>query len=360
MRIAAASVRRVRLEFRRPLRTARGAQSVRETLLLSLTDADGLTGHGEAAPWPGFGTESIDASQSALERTASMLRGADLEPDGPDASVDAAFRDAPAAHAALQGALWDLAARRQGLPLAQCLARRIRPGGPGASDAVATHALLLGDMPDDVRASAVEARQAGYRAVKLKLGYGTLDGDFARASAARSALGPDVLLRGDANGAWGSERALAALERLAPLGFEFVEQPLPADALDELAALRRCAPVRIALDESVATARDVARVIEAGAADVVVLKPAFLGGSMCALAIAGRARAAGAEVVYTHAMESAVGARHALHCAAADGVDTTIHGIRTAGLFVEDVAAPVDATAGFAAVPNAPGIGVTP
>ena len=360
MRIAAASVRRVRLEFRRPLPTARGVQSVRETLLLSLTDADGLTGHGEAAPWPGFGTESTDAAQAALEQTAVALRGADVEPGAPDAAIDSMLRDRPAALAALHGALWDLAARRLGLPLARCLAQRIRAAGPDASDAVATHALLLGDTPDDVRASAVEARQAGYRAVKLKLGYGTLDADFARASAARSALGPDVLLRGDANGAWDSERALAALERLAPLGFEFVEQPLPADALDELAVLRRRAPVRIALDESVATDSDVVRAIEAGAADVVVLKPAFLGGSMRALAIAERVRAAGAEVIYTHAMESAVGAHHALHCAAADGDAMAIHGLSTSGLFVEDVAAPVDARHGIVEVPVGAGIGVSP
>ena len=360
MRIAAASVRRVRLEFRRPVHTARGRRSTRETLLFSLVDADGMTGHGEAAPWPGFGTESIDTIQSALEGVAARLAGADVEPGDHDAATGSTLRDMPAAQAALQGALWDLAARREGSPLARCLARRIRPGGAADCDAVATHALLLGDTPDAVRASAGEARQAGYRAAKLKFGFGTIDEDVARAGAARGALGPGVRLRGDANGAWDPDRAIAALDRLAPLGFEFVEQPLPAAAIDALAALRRRAPLRIALDESVASATDVVRAIEAGAADVVVLKPAFLGGPLRALELAQRARAAGAEVVYTHAMESSIGAHHALHCAAADGVATDIHGLRTAGLFVEDVAAPVEATGGVVAVSCAAGLGVTP
>ena len=360
MRIAAASVRRVRLEFRRPVHTARGRASTRETLLFSVVDADGLAGHGEAAPWPGFVTESIDTVQAALERVAAALAGADVEPGDHDADPARAFGDAPVAQAALQGALWDLAARREGSPLARCLARRIRPGGPPHCDAVATHALLLGETPDAVRASAAEARQAGHRAAKLKLGFGTVDDDVARAAAARAALGPGVRLRGDANGAWDLERAGVALDRLAPLGFEFVEQPLPADAIDALAALRRRAPVRIALDESVAIAADVVRAIEAGAADVVVLKPAFLGGPMHALELARRARAAGAEVVYTHAMESAIGAHHALHCAAADGDATAVHGLCTAGLFVLDVAAPVEASGGVAVVPDAAGLGVTP
>ena len=360
MRIAAASVRRVRLEFRRPVRTARGVQSVRETLLLTLTDADGVTGYGEAAPWPGFGTESTGAAQTALEQAAAVLRGADLEPGGSDAAIDPMLRDRPAAQAALQGALWDLAARRDGVTLARRLARSVRGDGAMELGAVATHALLLGDTPDEVRAAADAARISGYRAVKLKLGFGTVDDDVARAGAARDALGPGVRLRGDANGAWDPDRAIAALGRLAPLGFEFVEQPLPADALDALAVLRRRAPVRIALDESVATDSDVARAIEAGAADVVVLKPAFLGGSMRALAIAERVRAAGAEVIYTHAMESAVGAHHALHCAAADGDAMAIHGLSTSSLFVEDVAAPVDARHGIVDVPVGAGIGVSP
>jgi o-succinylbenzoate synthase len=360
VRIAAASVRRVRLEFRRPVRTARGVASVRETLLLSLTAVDGTTGHGEAAPWPGFGTESIEAAQVALERAAAALVGAEVEPDAQHTGTDAPLHDAPAARAALQGALWDLAARRDGVPLARQLAQATGTDGLAALGAVATHALLLGDTPDDVRTSAEAARVAGFRAAKLKLGFGAIDDDVARARAARDVLGSDVRLRGDANGAWDLERALAALERLAPLGFEFIEQPLPADALEASATLRRRAPVRIALDESAATAADVVRAIEAGAADVVVLKPAFLGGPWRAIEIAGRVRAAGGEVLYTHAMESAVGAHHALHCAAADGDEAAIHGLRTAGLFVADVAAPVDAPHGLAIVPDAPGLGVSP
>jgi o-succinylbenzoate synthase len=353
-------VRRVRLEFRRPLHTARGVVTVRDTLLLALTAADGPTGYGEAAPWPGFGTESIEAAQAALDRAIAALVGADVEPDAPGATQDALLRDAPAARAALQGALWDLAARCDGLPLAMRLAAAIRPGEPPARDVVATHALLVGDTPDSVRASAVEARAAGFRAAKLKLGVGSIDEDVASARAARDGLGPDLRLRGDANGAWDAESAIAALERLAPTGFEFIEQPLPADALDALAALRRRSPVRIALDESAATSADVVRAIERGAADVVVLKPAFLGGPGRALALAQRVRAAGADVVYTHAMESSVGAHHALHCAAADGDAAAIHGLCTAGLFVADVAEPVDAPHGLATVPDAPGLGVSP
>lgn len=353
-------MRRVRLEFTRAVQTSRGVETARDTLLLSLTDADGRTGYGEAAPWPGFGTEGFAAAFFALEELARVLDGADVEAEAPDHEFDRRLRNTPAAQAALQGALWDLAARRDGVPLSHRLARSIRPDGAGPLGAVPTHALLAGDTPEAVRAAAAVAREEGFGAAKLKLGLGSIEDDVARARAAREALGPDLRLRGDANGAWDEDRALAALERLAPFGFEYVEQPLRADALPALAALRRRSPVRIALDESVATATDVLQAVESGAADVVVLKPAFLGGARRALEIAAHARAAGAWVVYTHAMESAVGAHHALHCAAADGDSSATHGLCTEGLFMADVATPVCARRGIAAIPSAPGIGVSP
>jgi O-succinylbenzoate synthase len=118
--------------------------------------------------------------------------------------------------------------------------------------------------------------------------------------------------------------------------------------------------LRIAADESVATAEGAERVIDSGAVDVVVLKPAMLGGPLRALEVAALARKAGMQVVFSHAFESAVGARHALHCAAAWGDAGAVHGLATAGLFVQDIAEPVHSAHGVATVGAAPGIGVTP
>ena len=101
------------------------------------------------------------------------------------------------------------------------------------------------------------------------------------------------------------------------------------------------------------------RLLAAGAADVVVLKPASLGGAGRALDFALLARQAGMRVVFTHALESAIGARHALHCAAAWGDAEGIHGLVTAGLFEADVAEPPGCQGGYVAIPDAPGLGVT-
>ena len=101
------------------------------------------------------------------------------------------------------------------------------------------------------------------------------------------------------------------------------------------------------------------RLLAAGAAAVGVLKAATLGGVGRALELASLARQAGMRVVFTHAFESAVGARHALHCAAAWGDAEGIHGLVTAGLFAADVAEPPGCQGGYVAVATGPGLGVT-
>ena len=134
-----------------------------------------------------------------------------------------------------------------------------------------------------------------------------------------------------------------ALRALAEFDFDYVEQPVPPGDIAALARLR--APVTpFGSRRTNPPRRRTVRcaLLESGAVDVLVLKPAMLGGPARALEIAHACAQAGCDVVFSHAFESAVGARHALHCAAAWGDARRSHGLCTAGLFVDDVAEPVD------------------
>lgn len=356
MKLRTARVRPYTLRLARPLETARGLFATRAGALLELQDADGNTGFGEAAPWPGFGTETVAESLAALRRIEPLLHGIELEPDAWSGPLTALLRQAPAARAALDGALWDLAARQGDLPLAACLAGR--HGAGTALARVPVNALLTADSPGGLREQAAQAREAGHLAAKLKLGVATLARDLERVRAAREGLGPGLALRCDANGAWNERQAGAALAALAEYQLDYLEQPLPAHDIDGLARLRKGAAVRIAADESVSIENGVARLLEAGAADVLVLKPAALGGPGRALEIAARARQAGCDVVFTHAFESAIGACHALHCAAAWADGSAVHGLATAGLFERDLAEPPACQRGALIVPHGPGLGI--
>jgi o-succinylbenzoate synthase len=155
---------------------------------------------------------------------------------------------------------------------------------------------------------------SGCRTAKVKVaepGQGAAD-DIERVAAVRDALGPLGKLRVDANGGWDVDQAASMLNRLAEFGLEYAEQPCAS--LDELAALRRRTAVPLAADESIRKASDPLAVRVAGAADIVVLKVAPLGGVRPALQVAHEC---GLPVVVSSAVESSVGLAAGVALAAA-------------------------------------------
>ncbi len=353
MEIVRARLTPIRLPIRIPLDTAHGVTRHRSGLLLRLETRDGLRGHGEALPLPGFGVETEARAREALLAGARALLGRDPRPlrDALDAAARNTRR-APCARAALDTALHDLVAQARGVRVSALL-------GGACRSRVAVGALLAAKTPREVGRAAREAVERGYRTLKLKVGATTVDRDVARASGLREAVGDEVALRLDANGGWDERTALEALARLAPLAPEYVEQPVPADELDALARVRNGSPVPIAADESVTTGGGARAVLERGAADVIVVKPAALGGLRAAREVAEAARAAGVEVVVTGFLDSAVGDTAALHLAAALGAPHAA-GLGTAELFEKNCALIAASDGGFRSLPDAPGLGIEP
>ncbi|OBY31883.1 o-succinylbenzoate synthase [Mycolicibacter kumamotonensis] len=183
---------------------------------------------------------------------------------------------------------------------------------------------------DAARVPEVLARFPGATTAKVKVAEPgqTLADDVARVDAVR-ALVPTV--RVDANGGWSVEQAVQAAKALGPL--EYLEQPCATVA--ELAELRRHIETPVAADESIRKAEDPLAVINAGAADIAVLKVAPLGGISKLLTIAGQI---GIPVVISSAIDSAVGIATGLQAAAALPALQHACGLGTGSLFVEDVA----------------------
>jgi L-alanine-DL-glutamate epimerase-like enolase superfamily enzyme len=177
----------------------------------------------------------------------------------------------------------------------------------------------------------VSAVEAGIVCLKLKVGAASLGEDLEKVSSVRRAVGGEVALRLDANGAWSRDQAQAALEAFAPLDIELVEQPLAttADAGDW--SLLRGAGIPLAADESLAVASNLDALLDV--VDVVVLKPMVLGGLLPSVQLGRRAMAAGCEVVVTSLLESGVGRYGALHVAGAlAGEKLLACGLDTGGL----------------------------
>ena len=324
-----------------PMQTAHGPIHEREGFLVSVEHA-GQYGVGEATPLPGW-TESREQCRTALDRAEAIATELDW-------GIALAKLDAtPAARHGVALALAEARARTQELPLYQSL-------GNGHRVSVVPVNATLGSAgsPRDVARRASDAVEAGFQTLKLKVGTNGLEEDVERVRAIRNAVG-DVDIRVDANGVWTLTQAERAIDALAALDVEYVEQPLSKTALSEHAQLR--GQVDIALDESL-TAYDVADVIEADAADVAVLKPMVLGGPDRAVEAAMQFREAGIEPVVSTTFDAVVARTGAVHVAASIP-DVRPCGLATADLLETDLAPdPVPVTDGQIAVPQDAGLGL--
>jgi L-alanine-DL-glutamate epimerase-like enolase superfamily enzyme len=331
------------LVFRSPLVTSYGSLRERSVLELRIEEGE-LVGLGEASPLEPYDGVSLEAAREALERCLPLLSEASLLDR--EELVDACWLEAglPQAVAAVDVALWDLEARRAGVPLASLLAS-------APASAVPVNASIVAVDRAGAASEAAAAVEAGFRYLKLKVGVGD---DAGRLAAVRAVVGPSVALRVDANGAWGSvEEASAALTSLEPVGLELVEEPVRG--VDELLALKERVSVPLVMDETAS----LPGAVGSGAADGVCLKLSAFGGISGVLAAASAARAAGSFVYLSSTYDGPVGIAAGVHTAAALA-PTPPNGLATLGLFesVEDSTHQGVHNRSLIEVPRGPGLGL--
>ena len=357
MRITRVRWYRYRIPFRAPFATAHGTLRDREGVLLQLETDDGLRGHGEIAPLPGFGGTVEDALPllaEAAPRMLGLVATYTLSSEAFGEWVERLPRPGVAAiYCGVDVAVYDLMAQRRGWGVAALLAAEPRRRVPVNATVGSAGRVKAAEQ-------AAAAAAAGFGTIKLKVGMVTDAADeAARVAAVRDAIGPATRLRLDANGAWSREQAVAAIRACERYDLECVEQPVAAADLDGMAALRREVAAPIAADEAATDHRAVRRLIEAEAVDVVVLKPMAAGGLTRTRLAASFARRAGLPLVVTTALEAGVGVAAAAHLAAALAPSHAC-GLATAGLLESDLlAAPLWIERGELVLPEGPGLGVT-
>lgn len=299
--------RRYRLPFRSPVRTAHGPWTEREGIIVRLQDAsEGASDaveFGEAAPIPWFGTESIDEVEAVCRELGEWIESGRLD-----------------AIPARLGCL------RHALAAARC---RWEPGpeGRGPAGGLVVHGspLAMAALLPAGRAALglIEPKaEIGFRVFKWKVGVGDFADEMAMLDDVCGALPSGAKLRLDANGAWDRRRAERCLERCADRPVEFLEQPCFVAPKEGATASRRMEdvllglagdyPTPIALDESLVGEGDVERWLGAGWPGIFVVKPLMLADATSTLARLAKAKAS---VVFSSALETAVGARTALRLA---------------------------------------------
>lgn len=176
------------------------------------------------------------------------------------------------AMAGLDLALWDLAARRAGLGITDHLGRRHETAEVYGSG-VNLHYPL-----DELVAQAGRWVDAGFDAVKVKVGSTDVARDLERMAAVRDVIGPRRRLMIDANQRWSLEQAERAIGELAVFDLAWIEEPLRADDLADHVRLHERIEVPVALGENLYTRYRFAEFIDAGAVDVVQPNVVRVGG----------------------------------------------------------------------------------
>lgn len=257
--------------------------------------------------------------------------------------------------AVMEAALFDAAAKTINRPLVDLMGGKVRDRFP-----------LVGgigtDTPDSMASSAREFVDRGFRTIKLKIGEVSkkLDLDVARVRLVREEVGPDVVIRTDANGVFGNDvqAAIRLARALEPFGLDHFEQPLAADCIEGMARVRESIDIPLMADESVHSLRDAIAVVQAGAADIVKLKMAKNGGYQKCRDIITVCTSAGIGIELGNGLQTSAASLHELNLACSNSL------VQPAGEFtgpdklVSDILEkPMQIVNGDAILPTGPGIG---
>ncbi len=174
---------------------------------------------------------------------------------------------------AIDTALWDLRCKRAAVPLWKMLG--------GAKDSVpmyTTEGGWLHISTDDLVADALAAQAAGFSGSKVKIGRPHLSEDRARLRAMRDAVGPGYEIMVDANQSFTLSEAKRRATVLEELDIAWFEEPLPADDVASHAALAAGTSVPIAVGESMYSISQFKDYLVSGAASIVQVDVARIGG----------------------------------------------------------------------------------
>lgn len=304
-----------------PFVTAVRRTTTLDTVVVIVTDDDGVSGWGEAPQAWRITGDSLAGTTACVEGPVrDALVGGPADPREAWGRLDGCAVGNAGAKMAVDTALHDLAARRAGVPLAVHLAA-LRGGAPVRPDLLVPTDVTLAAGEPVALAAAARARVAdGFEVLKVKVGTDAA-GDVARVRAVRAAVGAGVELRLDANQGWDAVSAVRVVRELedAGLGVSLVEQPVPARDHLALAHVRAHVDTPVMADESLVDLDDLVSLVRLGACDAVNVKLAKCGGLTPAAELLDLAARHGLGTMVGSMMESHLGVGAAASLVAARG-----------------------------------------
>jgi O-succinylbenzoate synthase len=349
MRIDAIILRELHMPLVRPFETSFGTTTNRRILLVEV-QSEGLTGWGEctAGERPFFSAESTDTAWAVITQELGPMLNADHpEHGGQCPHIFRQVRGNQMAKAALENAIWDLEAQREGLSLAKLIG--------GVQESISC-GVSLGIQPSIAELMQVIERElaAGYQRIKLKVKPGW---DLEVLDRVRNRW-PEITLSVDANSAY-RLRDLDHLTQFDAFDLLMIEQPLWHDDFYYHSMLQKRLETAICLDESIRNRRDTLAAIEMESCKIINVKLGRVGGFSEAIAVHNAAQERGVPVWCGGMLESGIGRSHNIALSTLENFTLPGDVSASARYWAEDIIEPevMVSPQGEIAIPDAPGRG---
>ncbi len=277
MKISEIATRIVDVELAKPIRTAMHDMRSVGCVLLTLRTDDGLEGESFVFTLNGA---RIQAFNEMVVGLAGLL--IDCDPHDTEGIWHRLWTEVNptgqkgvtiAAMSAIDVACWDLVGKAADLPL-----HKIFGGCRDVVDTYASSGLWLSTPVESLGAEAIAFVEAGFRAVKLRIGSERIEDDVARVRAVREAVGPDVGVLADANQAFTPKHAIALARRLESSDLVWLEEPVVTHDLRGSSEVRAATEIPIASGETEYTRYGMRDLLQARAADVLMPDLQRIGG----------------------------------------------------------------------------------
>ncbi|TQI69055.1 dipeptide epimerase [Clostridium sp. KNHs216] len=298
MVIKTIEAKKVNLELLHPVVVAIGSIHSCETVVVKVETEEGIVGYGEGIGVTFVTGETVDTILSAVGVLKNELIGLDpFAIDHIHNVMDRTLIHNASAKAAIDIALYDIMGKHAKMPLYRLLG--------GIADQMETDLTVMIGTPEEMTEEALQIVGRGFHHIKIKAGLHPEE-DVEAVRRIREAVGPHIHLKIDANQGWSAGDSIRIIQKMAELGVEAVEQPVPAWDIDGLAYIRSKSPIPIMADESCFSPQDAAKLVKKDAVDIINIKLMKCGGLYRALQINTIAETNGVRCMLGCMMESRI------------------------------------------------------
>ena len=332
MKIASMRLCGYSLPLLKPLNLGGQSHQCRRGIIVKLRDETGCAAFGEVAPLVGFSRESLEDVEQQLTRLRFSVTDAVIPDNLEELSggLDrwlGVYDLSPSVRFGFEVAVLSLMASRRGVPLCRLISDH-------PLDKITVNALLTGEQSEVLERAGI-LRDEGWRAFKLKVGRRAVDDDIRLTREVRQRIGPDAILRLDANRRYSLSEFAQFAEAVRECDIDYIEEPLSSAADLQVLLEASETPLPLALDETLQIMNPEA-LHRCHNIKAIVLKPTMLGLERAAQ-FARVAIGRGVEVVISSSFESGVGLVTLAQLAAGINATDVPVGLNTSAWFERDL-----------------------